>query len=57
VPCTSACLIFAALSGNCFHSAFCSDNSRAEQTYAVLTGKRLLELFFNLGKDIMAAGE
>lgn len=50
-------LIFAVLSGNCFHSVFCSDNSRAEETYAVLTGKRLLELFLKLGKKITAAEE
>lgn len=47
-------LIFAVLSGNCFHSVFCSDNSRAEETYAVLTGKRL---FLSLGKKITAAEE
>lgn len=50
-------LVFAVLSGNCSHSVFCSDTSRAEQTYAVLTGKGLLELFLKLGKKITAAEE
>lgn len=50
-------LVFVGLSGNCSHSVFCSDTSWAEQTYVVLTGRRLLELFLKLEKKITAAEE
>lgn len=50
-------LILAVLSGNSFHFVFCSDNWRAVETYAVLTGKRLLESLSNLEKKITAAEE
>lgn len=44
-------LIFAVLSGNCSHSVFCSENSRAEETYAVLSRKEIVGVVLKAGKE------